>query len=174
MKKENLTKTTKACVCFLIETDNGNSKNMKLIMIATVALIITMMFGCAPAIEEAIVETYADGTPKVVKYYTGEGREKTMVKEAFFYPDGKLRMEGEYKEGLKDGRWASFYNNGNNWSEGFYKLGINHGKTTTWHENGQKYYEGFYNEGKRSGIWKFWDESGGFIKEIDYGSINDK
>lgn len=141
---------------------------MKYFMIGTLSVMFVLMFGCAPALEEAIVETYADGTPKVVKYYAGEGLEKTMVKEAFFYPDGSLRMEGEYKEGLKHGKWISFYNNGNNWSEGFYKLGINDGKTITWHENGQKYYEGSYADGKRSGVWKFWDEKGEFIKEINY------
>jgi antitoxin component YwqK of YwqJK toxin-antitoxin module len=148
----------------------GNEKlnEMKTKLIATVIMLTAIIWGCSPVLEEAIVETYADGTPKVVKYFTGEGREKAMVKEAFFYPDGSLRMEGEYKEGLKHGRWVSFYNNGNNWSEGYYQLGINHGKTITWHENGKKYYEGFYQEGKRSGVWKFWDENGVFIKEINY------
>jgi antitoxin component YwqK of YwqJK toxin-antitoxin module len=141
---------------------------MKISMLIAQLVAMMLLFGCAPVLEESIVETYADGTPKVVKYFTGEGVAKMMVKEAFFYPDGSLRMEGEYMEGLKHGRWISFYNNGNTWSEGFYELGVNHGKTTTWHENGQKYYEGYYNEGKRSGVWIFWDESGELLKEINY------
>ncbi len=140
-------------------------------MFATIILFSCIILSCGSGLEEVIAEIYTDGTPKVVKYYKGEGREKTMVKEIFFYPDGSVRMEGEYKEGAKHGRWISFYNNGNKWSRGIYMNGVNHGKTTTWHENGEKYYEGFYTEGERSGVWKFWDENGEFIKEINYDSF---
>lgn len=140
-------------------------------MYAFIALMLVHLFGCAPGLEEVVTETYADGTPKVVKYFDGEGKAKTMVKEAFYYPDGNLRMEGEFKEGLKNGKWVSYYNNGNKWSEGYYLKGINDGKTITWHENGQKYYEGEYRDGERAGTWKFWDENGEFIKEINYDSF---
>lgn len=138
-----------------------------------ITLMILNMFGCAPGLEEVVTETYADGTPKIIKYFDGEGKYKTMVKEAFFYPDGQLRMQGEYKEGAKHGKWISYYNNGNKWSIGYYKEGINDGKTITWHENGQKYYEGSYRDGERAGIWKFWDENGEFIKEINYDTFAD-
>jgi len=134
-------------------------------------LALFTLMNCAPGLEQVVSEKYADGTPKIVQYFKGEGKAKTMVKEAFYYPDGQLRMEGQYKEGAKDGHWISYYNNGNKWSEGFYKDGINNGRTTTWHENGQKYYEGEYDQGKRSGIWKFWDENGEFIKEINYSGF---
>ncbi len=134
-------------------------------------LALFALMNCAPGLEQVIAEKYADGTPKIVKYFKGDGKSKTMVKEAFYYPDGQLRMEGEFKEGAKDGRWISFYNNGNKWSEGFYTDGINNGRTTTWHENGQKYYEGEFDKGQRSGTWKFWDENGEFIKEINYSGF---
>lgn len=128
-----------------------------------------LLFGCGPGLEEVVMESYEDGTPKIVRYYKGEGKEKTMVKEGFFYPNGTIRMEGEYLHGVKHGRWISYYEDGTKWSEGNYTDGINNGATTTWHENGQKYYEGFYANGERSGTWKFWAEDGEFIKEIDYG-----
>lgn len=140
-------------------------------MITIITLITMHLVSCAPGLEEVVTETYADGTPKTVKYFDGAGKSKTMVKEAFFYPDGQLRMMGEYKEGAKHGHWISYYNNGNKWSEGFYNEGINDGKTTTWHENGQKYYEGAFKNGERAGIWKFWDENGDFIKEINYDAF---
>lgn len=140
---------------------------------SVLSLIIVVLVGCASGLEEIVAETYADGTPKVVKYYDGEGRDKTMVKEAFYYPDGQIRMEGEYRNGKKHGHWISYYNNGNKWSEGYYEDGINHGKTNTWHENGKKYYTGYYDQGKRAGTWKFWDENGEFIKEINYEAFND-
>jgi len=128
-----------------------------------------VFFGCSPALEEVVVESYEDGTPKIIRYYKGEGKDKTMVKEGFFYKDGALRMEGEYLYGVKHGRWLSYYEDGTRWSEGHYVDGINDGPTITWHENAQKYYEGYYKQGERSGIWKFWGDDGEFIKEIDYG-----
>ena len=127
-----------------------------------------VFFGCGSGLEEIVVDLYDDGTPKIVRYYKGEGKEKTMVKETFFYQDGTPRMEGEYLQGVKHGRWISYYEDGTKWSEGYYVDGINDGATMTWHENGQKYYKGFYKKGERSGTWKFWDEDGEFIKEIDY------
>lgn len=140
-------------------------------MLSFFTLLLISFTGCAPGLEEVVSETYADGTPKIITYYSGEGENKTMVKEATFYPDGNKRMEGEYLEGSKHGTWTSWYNNGNKWSLGNYNKGINDGQTITWHENGQKYYEGFYKNSKRAGMWKFWDEKGEFIKEIDYGAF---
>ncbi len=144
----------------------------KTILLLFVFSLFTL-HNCASGLEEIISESYADGTPKVVKYYEGEGKEKTMVKEATYYPDGKLRMEGEYHQGLKDGKWVSFYPNGNPWSEGNYVQGVNDGQTITWHENGQKYYEGFYKNNQRAGLWKFWNEAGELIKEIDYNNLGE-
>lgn len=137
-------------------------------MLVWIAISFLSLFSCSPGFEEVVTDTYADGTPKIVKYFAGEGKAKTMVKAAYYYPDGQVRMEGEYQEGVKHGHWVSYYNNGNMWSEGFYTKGINDGSTSTWHENGEKYYEGYYKEGRRSGVWKFWGEKGEFIKEIDY------
>ncbi len=142
-------------------------------MYVIAALMIIQLFGCASGLEEIVAETYSDGSPKVVKYYAGEGRNKTMVKEATYYPDGQVRLEGEYKNGKKDGHWVSYYENGHKWSEGYYTNGINNGETTTWHENGEVYYTGFYDHGHRSGTWKFYDEKGDFIKEINYDALND-
>jgi len=138
------------------------------------SILLVLMIGCSEGIEKKVAETYADGTPKVIQYFSGEGIEKTMVKEQLFYPDGQLRMEGEYKNAKKEGRWISYYNNGNLWSEGIYKEGRNEGKTTTWHENGKKYYEGFYKNNQRSGKWTFWDEEGNLVKEIDYDNPETK
>ena len=138
-------------------------------MLSTMMLFLGLfLISCAPSLEEVVMESYEDGTAKVVRYYQGEGKAKTMVKEGFFYPDGTLRMEGEYFLGVKHGRWISYYEDGTKWSEGNYIDGVNNGATITWHENGQKYYEGAYKNGERSGVWRFWGDDGEFIKEIDY------
>jgi len=144
---------------------------MKRMMLVFFTLGLLTLMHCIPEFEEVVAETYADGTPKVIKYFDGKGKAKTMVKKIVFYPNGQVRMEGEFKEGAKHGRWVAYYNNGNKWSEGYYNKGINDGKTATWHENGQKYYEGAFKNGERAGIWKFWNEKGAFEKEINYGAL---
>ena len=131
-------------------------------------LVIGIFTGCTKGLEREVAETYADGTPKTVRYFKQEGKNKILAIEEYFYPDGQLRMTGEFKNNKKEGHWISYYDNGNKWSEGFYKAGINEGKTTTWHENGEKYYEGYYKKGERAGTWKFWDDKGIFVKEIEY------
>ena len=136
------------------------------VMILIMGLVL---FGCSSGLEKVVTDSYDDGTPKVVKYYKGKGSSKTLVKEAYFYPDGTLRMEGEYKFGIKNGKWTSYYKDGTKWSEGYYTDGINNGPTNTWYENGQLYYQGYYKNGERAGLWKFYDEKGNFLKEIDYG-----
>jgi len=146
---------------------------MKGIKYLIFGLIITTVFGCTKDLEKVVEETYADGSPKTVRYFREEGRNKVLAIEEFYYPDGKIRMMGEYKNDKKDGHWISYYDNGNKWSEGYYANGINEGKTTTWHENGQKYYQGYYKKGERSGTWKFWDDKGKFVKEINYGTYQE-
>jgi antitoxin component YwqK of YwqJK toxin-antitoxin module len=131
-------------------------------------LLLSGVAGCGMKLEPVISETYPDGAPKVVHYFSGEGMEKTLAKKSFYYPDGQLRMEGEYKNGQKNGLWVAYYESGLKWSEGNYKDGVSHGKTITYHENGKKYYEGFYDEGRRVGLWRFWNEEGVLEKEINY------
>lgn len=137
------------------------------------SVLLSLTF-CGVKLEPVIHETYPDGTPKIVHYFHGEGLEKTLVKKSFYYPDGKLRMQGEYRYGQKNGYWVAYFENGNIWSEGYYKDGVNHGKTITYHENGKKYFEGRYENGRRSGKWRFWNEEGGLEKEIDYNSNDDE
>jgi len=132
-------------------------------------LIVLFLASCQTPLHEEIIETYDDGTPKRVQYFSGEEEEKVMVKETFYYENGNLRVEGEFNEsGKKDGKWVYFYEDGKKWSEGYFYEGLNHKKRTTWHENGVKHYEGTYDKGERVGIWKFYNEQGALTKEIDY------
>ncbi len=141
---------------------------MKKLNCLFLGFLMTMFFGCTKDLVKEVAETYADGTPKTVQYFRQEGGNKILAIEEYYYPNGQLRMTGEFKNAKKEGHWISYYDNGNKWSEGFYKDGINEGKTTTWHQNGKKYYEGYYKKGGRAGIWKFWDEQGIFVKDIEY------
>ena len=130
-------------------------------------LILLIVWGCKSESYEYIKSTYEDGLPQLVQMYKSEDK-NVLLKEIHYYPGQKKKMEGSFKNDLRDGTWSYWYANGNLWSRGEYVAGLEKGIKTVWHENGQKYYEGYSDNGDRSGIWKFWDENGNLSKEINY------
>ncbi len=141
---------------------------MKTRLLLFTLISVVVLFGCKSKIVEETVESYADGSAKVVRSYKEDGREKTLVKECLYYPNHQKYMEGGYKDGKRDGQWKSWNQNGNLWSEGTFKDGLDEGLRTIYHENGKKFIEGYYTAGKKTGTWKFYDENGNFMKEESY------
>lgn len=129
--------------------------------------LVVLVAGCTSHRIELVEERFEDGSPKVVRIYDHEG-DTLPSGEIFYYPDGQLRMKGNFKDGKRQGKWSYWYPNGNLWSQGEYRNGEEHGLKTVWHENGQKYYEGYYKNGKRTGTWTFWNKDGSLIKEVNY------
>ncbi len=137
---------------------------------ACLFITIIIFAACSKKIEKVIAESFPDGNPKLVKYLKKEEGKTVVIKEIVYYPDGKMRYEGEYKNGQRHGKWVYYYPNGKKWSEGIYLNGKRNGLGITWHKNGQIYYQGEYKDGIRTGTWKFWDEEGVFVKEVEYDS----
>ncbi len=129
------------------------------------ALIIIVFTACKSKIVQEVIESYPDGSPKVVRYFKEDDKSKVLVKETLYYPNHQKYMEGEYKNDKRDGLWVSWYQNGNKWSEGQFKDGLDEGYRHIFHENGKKQIEGFYTDGKKSGIWKYYDDNGNFVKQ---------
>ena len=115
-----------------------------------------------------IEEKYPDGSPKRVCLYTGRGEGRQMIRETTYYPNGKLQMDGTYKNNKREGQWIYWYENGSKWSEGFFREGKNDGKRLTYFKNGKVRYEAYYQDGLRVGKWKFFDDKGKLLQEIDY------
>lgn len=88
--------------------------------------------------------------------------------EKISYPNGKVKMEGNIENGLREGKWVSFYENGMIWSETNFEKGIKNGHTTSYYPNGTKRYEGEYKNGKESGKWIYYDESGKVSSEKEF------
>ena len=51
---------------------------------------------------------------------------------------GKKTLKGQYKNGLKTGKWTAWYRNGQKWEEGTYKDRKRDGKWTEW-SGGENY-----------------------------------
>ena len=135
--------------------------------LAVVFLPLLLAVSCEK--EKSVVkETYPDGSPKRICFYKGTEDYSGLVREISYYPGKKPQMEGEFKNGKRDGKWTFWYENGNKWSEGFFKDGKSEGKRTTYYENGKIRYEAFYRSDERVGTWRFYDENGKFLKEVKY------
>jgi len=135
--------------------------------------VIIFLAACGQKLQERVVESYPDGTPKRVQYYTPELENSYLAKEVFYYENGNKKLIGHYnQDGKKHGKWIYWREDGKKWSEGYFFEGKDDKMRRTWHENGGKHYRGRYDKGTRVGIWRFYDESGRMVKEIDYDKEN--
>lgn len=85
-----------------------------------------------------------------------------------YYPNGTKKMEGNMKNGKRDGVWKAYYKNGSVWSIGFYINGLRDGIGVVFYENGQKYMEGEYKNDKQFGKWSFYSDKGEVIKDTTF------
>ncbi len=60
-----------------------------------------------------------------------------------------MKLEVNYKDGMKDGKWITWYENGRKWTDRNYKDGKEDGKSTEWFANGQIKTEENYKDGKK-------------------------
>jgi hypothetical protein len=84
------------------------------------------------------------------------------------WPNGNVKMQGNYKDGKRQGEWQSFFENGKINSDEIFVDGQTNGKVTVYYENGKKRYEGENNNGKLNGVWNYWDENGKLVRSVDY------
>lgn len=95
---------------------------------------------------------------------SGEYVKETKVD---YYPDGKIKLEGNTVNGKAHGTWKYYYENGFLWSEGKFRHGIRDGYSIVYYENGKKHLQGQYDEGKQVGWWSAWNEDGTFADSIN-------
>ncbi len=110
-------------------------------------------------------------------YMIGKNR---VGKWKYFFADGKILSEENYKNGLLDGKFINFYPNGKTVEKSFYKNGLKNGVSEKYSsagvliesveyindkENGKaKYFDlkgnlkesGIYKDGKRVGKWEYY------------------
>ena len=134
---------------------------------------------------------YKDGSLRGVTSYK-DGIQHGLHQEYFELIDGvsALEVEGQYKDGGKDGIWKVYYVSGKLQEEqvwkggkknGFFKAfakdgktllaegnyinDLQHGPQKSWHENGQIAYETTFINDEVDGVFRQYDEHGLIIKE---------
>ncbi len=85
-----------------------------------------------------------------------------------FYPDGELRAEGNYLNGMKDGTWSFFYRTGKLEQKGNYKEDLPVGNWKWLFSDGSIHREENYRRGKEDGHAIEYDSTGKVINEGDY------
>lgn len=133
-------------------------------------LLIAVVLSSCQFRHKVVEETWGDGTPKRVKVYKGKGENRELLEETVYYSNKQIQMTGTYKNGQRDGHWASYYDNGQMWSEGWFKEGKANGRRIVYYPSGKVRYEGDFINDQRAGKWLFYDETGQKVKEVDYGT----
>ena len=81
---------------------------------------------------------------------------------------GDNTEEGEYLLGLRNGEWKSYYPDGKLRFKGSYRQGNPEGHHTVYFENGRTKEDRYYRNGFRTKTWKKYDELGEVILTITY------
>ena len=82
--------------------------------------------------------------------------------------NGQKKMEGNFKNGKKDGLETSWYEDGQKRSEDNFKDGKLDGLSIFWFPNGQKGNEGIYKDGIMEGIHRMWHKNGQMRAEAKF------
>jgi antitoxin component YwqK of YwqJK toxin-antitoxin module len=68
------------------------------------------------------------------------------------HPNGYKASEGNYQEGLPEGKWQTWFSNGQLSLEGTYQQGLMQGEATRWNKNGEKTATVQYQDDRKHGV----------------------
>jgi antitoxin component YwqK of YwqJK toxin-antitoxin module len=149
---------------------------MKTFIIVSVSLVL--FYSCGNNLKKSIDASYADGSPAKISYFDETKGKMDTVKKEEFYKNGQKKIEGGFKNNLRDGIWTYWYENGKIWSQGTFKSGLSDGKFDIYKEDGSKYMQSCYKNGKPDGCWTFFDKdkkkkevyfrNDSIVKQIDF------
>jgi uncharacterized protein len=89
-----------------------------------------------------------------------------------WYADGKPRALGQYDgEGLRTGTWRFWHPGGGLAREVDYDAGVRQRFFREWHANGRPKTDGGYVVGERDGRWRRWDEAGHVVSDQTFGRV---
>ena len=77
-----------------------------------------------------------------------------------WYPDGRKREAGQYRNGREEGPWVRWHTTGALAEAGVYRDGRREGRWTFWFENGEKARAAEYQADASVGIWRRWNLRG--------------
>lgn len=109
---------------------------------------------------------YSDGRLSRQGKLDNQGREQGVWKE--FFEDGKVKSEGSYKDGKREGRWSFFHNNSQTEQVGEYVKGKPSGEWKKFFIDGKLQRNEFYENGKENGIMTEYSQDSVIIAQGNY------
>ena len=85
-----------------------------------------------------------------------------------YYPNGKLREEFRYFDGLENGKGTLYHKNGKIGAIQNFKDGVLHGELIEYYENGNIKIKGFFKDGKENGVFEEYDKNGKLTRKVTY------
>ncbi len=143
-----------------------------------VLIPITLFYSCESRLKKSIDKTFSDGKPAKISYLDTINGKNDTIRKVEFWSNGNRRIEGDYKNNLREGEWTYWYENGNVWSKGTFTNGLSNGKFDVYNEDGSRYMQSSYKNGEPDGYWTFFDknkkkkevyfDNGKVIKQVDF------
>ena len=99
----------------------------------------------------------------------GEGEYRNDRREGpwvFWYPDGELRLECSFRDGVQNGKERRYHPGGQLHQVGTMKNGRRNGEYRAWRPDGTKAWEGTFVDGEKNGTFTYWRSDG----SIDEGA----
>ena len=152
---------------------------MKKSVIIIIIIMLSLLVGCSQREVEASELQNRNGI-----YYVVNEEEPFTGKYVNHYDNGQVKVDGGFKEGLRQGEFIFYYENGQVKSNENYKDGKLHGEGIKYYEDGQVELDLNYKDGKLHGEYieyytsensnlgpegiemKFIYEDGEIVKEI--------
>ena len=113
----------------------------------------------------SVFDLYDNGQKKL------NGRYRNGIKNGkwtWWNMDGQKKDEFTWKDGKVDGTWKWYSSNGTKMKEGNWKDSKLDGLWTEWYENGRKKIKGINKDGRRDGLWTWWYENGQKKEEVTF------
>lgn len=136
----------------------------------SIGLLATLLLAACGEKKVDPTKTNPQDSLPAVKTNPGDVK-KTNVTDGEFtetYPDGKIKIKGEMKNGTRFGTWVAFYPDGVKQSESYYEDGKKNGKTATFYKSGKLRYVGYYRWDEPTGTWEFYNEDGSLATTKEY------
>jgi antitoxin component YwqK of YwqJK toxin-antitoxin module len=103
--------------------------------------------------------------------YAVDSEKQKHGPETVWFPNGQIRMKGQYDQGKPVGQFVWWHENGQKQLAGNYDAGEQSGQWVWWHETGLKSIEGRYGHDQAMGLWTWWDPQGSVTRQQDYSDL---
>ena len=140
-------------------------EGMKVTILTLFAISLSLLGAETKEIGYWLLEKRGEGGNQVAYF---QGKPFTGKSFGFYHKSSQKRVEGNWKDGKKQGLWTHWHINGQKAEEQNFKDGIWHGPLKRWHDNGQIKMDENFKDGAIVGLATNWYRNGQQANEINY------